>query len=148
MSAAPLWTSGAMAEAMRAQVSGVVPVAVSGLSIDSRTIAVGEAYFAIKGDIHDGHDFVAATEREFDLILVDGFDAKSRVGKLDTLAFYQNCSARLSRYGVLVANFLNARRSLAQGIERMSEAFSGRAFAMPHCAAAARAFFRLALYSW
>jgi UDP-N-acetylmuramoyl-tripeptide--D-alanyl-D-alanine ligase len=60
MSAAPLWTSGAMAEAMRAQVSGVVREAVSGLSIDSRTLAPGEAYFAIKGDIHDGHDFVAA----------------------------------------------------------------------------------------
>jgi spermidine synthase len=88
----------------------------------------------IKIEVGDGHDFVAATEREFDLIMVDGFDAKSRVGKLDTLAFYQNCSARLSRYGVLVANFLNARRGLAQGIERMSEAFSGRAFAMPHCA--------------
>jgi spermidine synthase len=67
----------------------------------------------IKIEVGDGHDFVAATEREFDLIMVDGFDAKSGVGKLDTLAFYQNCGARLSRYGVLVANFLNARRGLA-----------------------------------
>jgi UDP-N-acetylmuramoyl-tripeptide--D-alanyl-D-alanine ligase len=60
MSAAPLWTSAAMAEAMRAAASGVLPDAVSGLSIDSRTLAPGEAYFAIKGDVHDGHDFVAA----------------------------------------------------------------------------------------
>jgi UDP-N-acetylmuramoyl-tripeptide--D-alanyl-D-alanine ligase len=60
MSAAPLWTSRAMAEAMRASVSGALPEAVTGLSIDSRTIAPGEAYFAIKGDVHDGHDFVAA----------------------------------------------------------------------------------------
>ena len=60
MSAAPLWTSAAMAEAMRAQASGVLPETVSGLSIDSRTVAPGEAYFAIKGDVHDGHDFVAA----------------------------------------------------------------------------------------
>jgi UDP-N-acetylmuramoyl-tripeptide--D-alanyl-D-alanine ligase len=37
-----------------------LPDAVTGLSIDSRTIAAGEAYFAIKGDVHDGHDFVAA----------------------------------------------------------------------------------------
>jgi UDP-N-acetylmuramoyl-tripeptide--D-alanyl-D-alanine ligase len=55
-----LWTSAAMAEAMRAAVQGVLPEAISGLSIDSRTIAPGEAYFAIKGDVHDGHDFVAA----------------------------------------------------------------------------------------
>ena len=60
MSTAPLWTSDAMAEAMRAAVNGVLPEAVTGLSIDSRTIAPGEAYFAIKGDVHDGHDFVAA----------------------------------------------------------------------------------------
>jgi UDP-N-acetylmuramoyl-tripeptide--D-alanyl-D-alanine ligase len=60
MSAVPLWTSGAMAEAMHAVVKGVLPEAITGLSIDSRTIAPGEAYFAIKGDVHDGHAFVAA----------------------------------------------------------------------------------------
>jgi UDP-N-acetylmuramoyl-tripeptide--D-alanyl-D-alanine ligase len=57
---APLWTSAAMAEAMRALVQGAPPEAISGLSIDSRSIAPGEAYFAIKGDVHDGHDFVTA----------------------------------------------------------------------------------------
>jgi UDP-N-acetylmuramoyl-tripeptide--D-alanyl-D-alanine ligase len=60
MSTTPLWTSGAMAEAMRASTNGALPDAVAGLSIDSRTIAPGEAYFAIKGDVHDGHDFVTA----------------------------------------------------------------------------------------
>ncbi len=60
MSAAPLWTSAAMAEAMRASINGALPHVVTGLSIDSRTIAPREAYFAIKGDVHDGHDFVAA----------------------------------------------------------------------------------------
>jgi len=57
---APLWTSSAMARAMRAQVNGALPDAVTGLSIDSRTLAPGEAYFAIKGEVHDGHGFVAA----------------------------------------------------------------------------------------
>ncbi|WP_213769607.1 UDP-N-acetylmuramoylalanyl-D-glutamyl-2,6-diaminopimelate--D-alanyl-D-alanine ligase [Bradyrhizobium sp. dw_78] len=60
MSPAPLWTSGAMAAAMRAAVQGAPQESVTGISIDSRTIASGEAYFAIKGDVHDGHDFVAA----------------------------------------------------------------------------------------
>ena len=60
MSATPLWSTIAMAEAMRASTNGALPEAISGLSIDSRTIALGEAYFAIKGDVHDGHDFVAA----------------------------------------------------------------------------------------
>ena len=60
MSATPLWTTSAMAGAMRASVQGALPDAVSGISIDSRTIAPGEAYFAIRGDVHDGHDFVGA----------------------------------------------------------------------------------------
>src|ERR1700712_2608560 len=60
MSTARLWTSGAMEAAMGAQAHGALPETISGLSIDTRTIAPGEAYFAIKGDIHDGHDFVAA----------------------------------------------------------------------------------------
>jgi len=95
------------------------------LPVDPRRIAI---------EIGDGHDFVAATDRGFDLILVDGFDAKSRTGKLDSLDFYRNCCARLTGQGVLVANFLNARRGLPQSLERMSEAFGGRAFALPHCA--------------
>ena len=60
MNAVLLWTSRAMAEAMRAATQGALPEGVTGLSIDSRTIAPGEAYFAIKGDVHDGHSFVEA----------------------------------------------------------------------------------------
>jgi UDP-N-acetylmuramoyl-tripeptide--D-alanyl-D-alanine ligase len=60
MTTQPLWTSGAMATAMHATGNGALPEAIHGISIDSRTIAPGDAYFAIKGDVHDGHAFVAA----------------------------------------------------------------------------------------
>jgi UDP-N-acetylmuramoyl-tripeptide--D-alanyl-D-alanine ligase len=60
MSVKHVWTSAAMAEAMGATIQGALPEGVTGLSIDSRTIAPGEAYFAIKGDVHDGHSFVEA----------------------------------------------------------------------------------------
>jgi UDP-N-acetylmuramoyl-tripeptide--D-alanyl-D-alanine ligase len=56
----PLWTSAAMTEAMHAATRGRLPSGVTGLSIDSRTLRPGEAYFAIKGDVHDGHAFVEA----------------------------------------------------------------------------------------
>jgi len=55
-----LWTLDKMAAAMGAQRFGTPPAGITGISIDSRTIGPGEAYFAIKGDIHDGHDFVDA----------------------------------------------------------------------------------------
>src|SRR5271154_2106873 len=55
-----LWTTKAIEAATRGVGSGRLPPAITGISIDSRTIAPGEAYFAIKGDVHDGHDFVTA----------------------------------------------------------------------------------------
>jgi UDP-N-acetylmuramoyl-tripeptide--D-alanyl-D-alanine ligase len=55
-----LWTLDAMAGAMRAETNGALPDAIFGLSIDSRTLLPGDAYFAIKGDVHDGHAFAAA----------------------------------------------------------------------------------------
>jgi UDP-N-acetylmuramoyl-tripeptide--D-alanyl-D-alanine ligase len=60
---ASLWSSNAMTAAMRAVVNGVLPPEVTGISIDSRTVAPAEAYFAIKGAVHDGHDFVEAALR-------------------------------------------------------------------------------------
>ena len=53
------WRVHAMAAAMGAERTGPVPDVVTGLSIDSRTIKAGEAFFAIKGDARDGHEFVA-----------------------------------------------------------------------------------------
>ncbi len=55
----PLWTVSAMAAAMRAEKSGALPESVSGISIDSRTVGNGDAFFALT-DARDGHDFVEA----------------------------------------------------------------------------------------
>jgi UDP-N-acetylmuramoyl-tripeptide--D-alanyl-D-alanine ligase len=60
MSVPALWTIDAMAGAMGAQRQGPLPASVCGLSIDSRSIAPGEAFFAIHGDHRDGHEFVSA----------------------------------------------------------------------------------------
>jgi UDP-N-acetylmuramoyl-tripeptide--D-alanyl-D-alanine ligase len=55
-----LWSVASMAEAMAAERAGDLPSAISGISIDSRTIASGQAFFAITGDSRDGHAFAAA----------------------------------------------------------------------------------------
>src|SRR5580692_5932755 len=49
-----------MATAMSAERHGALPQSISGISIDTRSIAPGEAFFAIQGDNRDGHDFVTA----------------------------------------------------------------------------------------
>jgi UDP-N-acetylmuramoyl-tripeptide--D-alanyl-D-alanine ligase len=53
-----LWTVADMAAAMGAEKLGPLPDAVHGISIDSRTLGKGDAFFAIQGDHRDGHDFV------------------------------------------------------------------------------------------
>lgn len=59
-----LWTFEALARAGNGTIRHVEgqirSSAITGVSIDSRTIAPGDAYFAIKGDVHDGHAFVEA----------------------------------------------------------------------------------------
>src|SRR4030088_3793329 len=60
MTKLPLWTVEAMANVMRAARTGPLPHSIPGISIDTRTIARGEAFFAIRGDNRDGHDFAAA----------------------------------------------------------------------------------------
>ncbi len=53
-----LWTLSDMVAAMRADTSGAPSTDIGGISIDSRSIGKGEAFFAIQGDNRDGHDFV------------------------------------------------------------------------------------------
>jgi UDP-N-acetylmuramoyl-tripeptide--D-alanyl-D-alanine ligase len=53
-----LWALDAMTAAMRAEGAGALPAEVNGISIDSRTLVKGDAFFAIKGENRDGHDFV------------------------------------------------------------------------------------------
>ncbi|WP_210209537.1 UDP-N-acetylmuramoylalanyl-D-glutamyl-2,6-diaminopimelate--D-alanyl-D-alanine ligase [Pseudolabrys sp. GY_H] len=54
-----LWTLADMAKAMRADIVGAPDADIAGISIDTRTIEKGEAFFALT-DVRDGHDFVEA----------------------------------------------------------------------------------------
>jgi UDP-N-acetylmuramoyl-tripeptide--D-alanyl-D-alanine ligase len=60
MSNRPLWATDAMLAAMRGRAEGVLPTSVPGISIDSRSLVAGEAFFAIEGENRDGHAFVPA----------------------------------------------------------------------------------------
>ena len=53
-----LWSVDAMAMAMHADRAGSLPSNVAGISIDSRTLAKSDAFFAIQGENRDGHEFV------------------------------------------------------------------------------------------
>jgi UDP-N-acetylmuramoyl-tripeptide--D-alanyl-D-alanine ligase len=70
--AEPLWSAPELALATAGRLVGRPDAALTGVSIDSRTVGRGEVFFAIKGDVHDGHRFVGdALGRGAALAVVD-----------------------------------------------------------------------------
>lgn len=53
-----LWTFASLLEATHGRPVGPDPGPINGISIDSRTVLPGDAFFAIRGDRFDGHNFV------------------------------------------------------------------------------------------
>jgi UDP-N-acetylmuramoyl-tripeptide--D-alanyl-D-alanine ligase len=79
-----LWTSEAMLAATGGRPVGTMPAGVSGISIDSRSLAPGDAFFAIKGDAHDGHDFATAAVKAGAALLVVAEGKLPALGRLIT----------------------------------------------------------------
>lgn len=106
---APLWSVHELAQATQGRLQGPVQENISGISIDTRTLAAGEAFFAIKGDRLDGHDFVqAALAKRAALAVVDEHSA-DRFAKSD---------ARL----LVVADTLQAMRDAGVAARKRSAA--------------------------
>jgi len=68
-----LWSGLALVGALNARVlGGALPLRVGGVSIDTRSLAPGDLFVAIKGESRDGHDFVrAAFERGAAAAVID-----------------------------------------------------------------------------
>jgi spermidine synthase len=84
-------------------------------------------------EIGDAHEYLQASRRRFDLILADGFDAEGRAGMLESMPFYLACRARLADGGMMSANLLTRRSSVAAIVRRMREAFDDRVLVLPPC---------------
>jgi UDP-N-acetylmuramoyl-tripeptide--D-alanyl-D-alanine ligase len=108
MSADGIWSVDAMAAAMDARGEGALPAHVTGISIDTRTIAPGEAFFAIAGDNRDGHDFVADALAAGAGLAVVAADKRARVPAAAPL--------------LVVADVLEALRDLARAARARSSA--------------------------
>ncbi len=111
------------------------------VEIEPAVIAAAQHHFKLPPEgprlritIADASDYLAATDRDFDLILVDGYDAKGRTGMLDTLPFYCTARAHLAADGILAANLLTRHHGYRGSLDRMRAAFDDRACALPICA--------------
>jgi spermidine synthase len=85
-------------------------------------------------EIGDAAHYLAADGPRFDFIVVDGYDARGRVGALDTPAFYRRCRARLRGDGFLATNLIKRHHGVDASVGRMAHAFGERVVALPACA--------------
>jgi spermidine synthase len=110
------------------------------VEINPQVEFIARQYFNLPDDpmrldvrIEDGADYMLRGERQFDYILLDGFDADAKAGALDTLPFYQACRAHLSDKGLLAVNLLGKNKGFQASVERIREAFDQRVLVFPSC---------------
>lgn len=77
-----LWTSDTLVAAMDGRPLGAMPEGVTGISIDTRSLQPGEAFFAIKGEAMDGHDFATAAMKAGAGVLVVAEGKLPALGRL------------------------------------------------------------------
>lgn len=106
-----LWSASAILDATRGQLDGAADWQASGISIDSRSLARGELFIAIKGEHHDGHAYLDAaakagavaalverkTEANLPQIIVD--DALAALGQLAVAARDRSPARRIAITG-------------------------------------------------
>lgn len=80
-----------------------------------------------------GAEFMAQSQESYDLVLIDGFDHRARVGPLNTVEFYSDCAKRLGPQGYLAVNLLSNQKDFKPGQARLNAAFEGRSVFLPPC---------------
>ena len=111
------------------------------VEIEPAVVAAARQFFKLPEDprrlhlvIGDGAEYVLGSNKQFDLILVDGFDENARSGALESLPFYQACRAHLSENGIASFNFLTrSSRRLDASLKCIAEAFDERLLVFPSC---------------
>lgn len=108
------------------------------VEIDPEVALAAWQFFRLPGEsarfrveIADSVHFLAKCRKTFDLILLDGFDAKAEAGRMDSPSFYRNCRARLAKDGMFVVNLLSKRGPPTASLKRLGKAFEGRVVALP-----------------
>ncbi len=103
-----LWTGNALLKALEGKLIAGVLSGANGISIDSRDIQPNDAFFAIKGDMFDGHDYTEkAVQNGASVVVISG----------------KNCAPNGNNTAViLVDNVLHALEKLAVAARARSKA--------------------------
>ena len=101
-------------------------VRIDGVEIDGKVVEIGEKYFdnadpRIHPIVMDGRIYLQATDKKYDLIMMDAYRQPYIPFHLVTHEFFQQVDAHLTEDGVVAINVASVRgvsRSLAQMIYR------------------------------
>ena len=95
-----LWGGAELVEALGGRPVGQIPTEIGGISIDSRSLRPGDAFFAIRGEAHDGHDFATAAVKAGAAVLVISEGKLPALGRLTApLIVVPDVLAALERAG-------------------------------------------------
>ena len=78
----PLWTVAEVVKATGGRPEGLSDGPISSISIDSREITPEALFVAIRGDTHDGHDFVGKAAAQGAAVAVIAEERLSALGRL------------------------------------------------------------------
>ena len=108
------------------------------VEIDPRMPAAAANYFRLPAEderlnivIDDGAKFMASSDRQWDLILVDGYDHRARANALDTATFHRDCRSRLAPGGRTCLNLFGRSRGFRASAQRVLDAYEGHALVLP-----------------
>lgn len=73
----------------------------------------------------DGAEFVRSPPRQFDVLLLDGYDASGLPEALGSQRFYDDCFGALTPGGMLVANLHCGQRRWQEQVDRIRRSFNG-----------------------
>jgi spermidine synthase len=105
--------------------------------IDPEVVLNAYQFFGLPDDpriaieIGDGYEIIAKSRHRYDLIMLDGFDAKVEAGNLDSPRFYRNCRALLNRGGIVATNLVSRRGRPTASIDRLRSVFDDRVLVLP-----------------
>jgi spermidine synthase len=85
------------------------PLPIDGVEIDPEIVRVGQAYFGmdlpnLKAVVADGRQFLARTDRVYDVIAVDAYRLPYIPWHLTTVEFFRQARDHLDEDGVLIVN--------------------------------------------
>lgn len=99
--------------------------------IDPQVIALRQQFFIpedndrLQVQCIDGADFIQQADRQFDVLMIDGFDSKGQPKQLSTQNFYDNCYQALAPDGLLVVNLLLDTPETEHYLHRINCSFNG-----------------------